>query len=47
MAPLEKPLDGRLLEAMTTTMPFDQAVKVAEQALAGAVRGRTVIDVNA
>jgi acrylyl-CoA reductase (NADPH) len=44
---LEKHLDDRLLEAMTTTVPLDQAVKVAEQVLAGAVRGRTVVDVNA
>jgi acrylyl-CoA reductase (NADPH) len=44
---LDEHLDERLLEAMTTTVPLDQAAKVAEQVLAGAVRGRTVVDVNA
>jgi len=40
-------LDTDLLERMTTTVPLDQAAKVAEQVLAGTVRGRTVVDVNA
>lgn len=40
-------LDADLLEQMTTTIPLDQAAKVAEQVLAGTVRGRTVVDVNA
>jgi acrylyl-CoA reductase (NADPH) len=44
---LDKHLDEGLLEEMTTTVPLDQAAKVAEQVLAGAVRGRTVVDVNA
>jgi acrylyl-CoA reductase (NADPH) len=44
---LDGHLDERLLEAMTSTVPLDQAAKVAEQVLAGAVRGRTVVDVNA
>ena len=39
-------LDADLLEQMTTTVPLDQAAKVAEQVLAGTVRGRTVVDVN-
>jgi len=40
-------LDAELLEQMTTTVPLEQAAKVAEQVLAGTVRGRTVVDVNA
>jgi acrylyl-CoA reductase (NADPH) len=40
-------LDADLLEQMTTTVPLEQAAKVAEQVLAGTVRGRTVVDVNA
>lgn len=40
-------LDADLLEQMTTTVPLGQAAKVAEQVLAGTVRGRTVVDVNA
>ncbi len=40
-------LDAGLLEHITTTIPLDQAAKVARQVLAGAVRGRTVVDVNA
>ena len=39
-------LDADLLEQMTTTVPLDQAAKVAEQVLSGTVRGRTVVDVN-
>ena len=39
-------LDAGLLEKMTTTVPLDQAATVAQQVLAGAVRGRTVVDVN-
>jgi acrylyl-CoA reductase (NADPH) len=35
------------VRAALATVPLDQAVKVAEQVLAGAVRGRTVVDVNA
>jgi acrylyl-CoA reductase (NADPH) len=44
---LAEHLDADLLEQMTTTVPLDQAAKVAEQVLAGTVRGRTVVDVNA
>jgi acrylyl-CoA reductase (NADPH) len=40
-------LDADLLDQMTTTVPLDQAAKVAENVLAGSVRGRTVVDVNA
>ncbi|MEU0268882.1 MDR family oxidoreductase [Nocardioides sp. NPDC006303] len=40
-------LDADLLDQMTTTVPLGQAAKVAEQVLAGTVRGRTVVDVNA
>jgi len=40
-------LDADRLEQMTTMVPLDQAAKVAEQVLAGTVRGRTVVDVNA
>jgi acrylyl-CoA reductase (NADPH) len=40
-------LDADLLEQMTTTVPLDQAAKVAEQVLSGTVRGRTVVDVRA
>jgi acrylyl-CoA reductase (NADPH) len=40
-------LDAALLEQMTTTIPLGHAAKVAEQVLAGMVRGRTVVDVNA
>ncbi|WP_202869481.1 MDR family oxidoreductase [Kribbella caucasensis] len=43
---LSEYLDERLLEGMTTTVPLDQAAAVAQQVLAGAVRGRTVVDVN-
>ncbi|WP_329407158.1 oxidoreductase [Nocardia vinacea] len=44
---LAEHLDVRLLEEMTTTVPLDQAATVAQQVLTGAVRGRTVVDVNA
>lgn len=44
---LAEHLDERLLEKMTTTIPLGQAAAVAQQVLAGAVRGRTVVDVNA
>ncbi|WP_344770007.1 MDR family oxidoreductase [Aeromicrobium panaciterrae] len=40
-------LDEELLEKMTTTVPLDQAATVARRVLAGEVRGRTVVDVNA
>lgn len=40
-------LDERLLKEMTSTIPLDQAAATAQQVLAGAVRGRTVVDVNA
>jgi acrylyl-CoA reductase (NADPH) len=40
-------LDTDLLEQMSTTVPLDQAAKVAQQVLTGSVRGRTVVDVNA
>lgn len=44
---LDKHLDESLLEAMTKTVPLEQAADLAEQVLSGAVRGRTVVDVNA
>lgn len=44
---LDRHLDESLLEAMTKTVPLEQAADVAEQVLSGAVRGRTVVDVNA
>ncbi|MFC9839402.1 MDR family oxidoreductase [Rhodococcus sp. NPDC127530] len=44
---LDKHLDDALLEKMTSTVPLDQAAAVAQQVLAGTVRGRTVVDVNA
>ncbi|WP_040700120.1 MDR family oxidoreductase [Nocardia vinacea] len=44
---LDEHLDERLLDEMTTTVPLHQAATVAQQVLTGAVRGRTVVDVNA
>jgi acrylyl-CoA reductase (NADPH) len=44
---LAEHLDGGLLKEMTTTVPLGQAVEVAQRVLEGAVRGRTVVDVNA
>lgn len=44
---LAQHLDEGLLEKMATTVPLDQAAKVAQRVLIGAVRGRTVVDVNA
>ena len=44
---LAEHLDAGLLKEMTTTVPLDQAVAVAKRVLDGAVRGRTVVDVNA
>jgi acrylyl-CoA reductase (NADPH) len=44
---LAQHLDEGLLEEMATTVSLDQAAKVAQRVLTGAVRGRTVVDVNA
>lgn len=44
---LAEHLDESLLKEMTTTIPLDQAAEVAQRVLEGAVRGRTVVDVNA
>lgn len=44
---LDEHLDTDLLARMTTTVPLDQAAKVAVEVLGGSVRGRTVVDVNA
>jgi acrylyl-CoA reductase (NADPH) len=44
---LAEHLDLAMLEKMTNTIPLDQAAEVAQQVLAGTVRGRTVVDVNA
>lgn len=44
---LAEHLDLAMLEKMTNTIPLDQAADVAQQVLAGAVRGRTVVDVTA
>ena len=44
---LDEHLDTDLLTRMTTTVPLDQAAKVAVEVLGGSVRGRTVVDVNA
>lgn len=44
---LAEHLDLAMLEKMTNTIPLDQAAGVAQQVLAGTVRGRTVVDVNA
>ena len=44
---LAEHLDADLLTEMTTTVPLDEAVGVAKRVLDGAVRGRTVVDVNA
>lgn len=44
---LAEHLDPDLLTEMTTTVPLDEAVGVAKRVLDGAVRGRTVVDVNA
>ena len=40
-------LDLDLLDEITTSVPLEQAPDVAEQILAGRVRGRTVVDVRA
>ena len=44
---LDEHLDTEMLTRMTTTVPLDQAAKVAVEVLGGSVRGRTVVDVNA
>lgn len=44
---LDELLDEQQLEKMSTTVPLAEAAAVAQQVLAGAVRGRTVVDVNA
>ncbi|HYR26351.1 MAG TPA: oxidoreductase, partial [Aquabacterium sp.] len=40
-------LDVRHLDAITRTISLDEALAVAPQLLAGQVRGRVVVDVNA
>lgn len=44
---LAEHLDANLLIEMTTTVPLGEVVDVARRVLEGAVRGRTVVDVNA
>lgn len=46
-ARLERDLDLSLLDRMTQVVPLDAAGDVARRLLSGAVRGRTVVDVNA
>lgn len=46
-ARLERDLDLDLLDAMTEVIPLAAAKESAERILAGSVRGRTVVDVNA
>lgn len=43
---LARDLDSALLESMTQEIALGQVIGVAEQILAGHVRGRTVVDVN-
>lgn len=45
-ARLATDLDMGLLESMTTVEPFDRLPALAEEIIAGRVRGRVVIDVN-
>lgn len=44
---LASDLDVRVLDTLTTTVPLADAPSVAEEILAGRVRGRTVVDVRA
>ncbi|MFP7834378.1 MDR family oxidoreductase [Marisediminicola sp. LYQ134] len=44
---LASDLDATTLDEMTTTIPLADAPQLAEQILAGRVRGRTVVDVRA
>lgn len=44
---LERDLDPGLLDGMTEVIPLASAKDAAERILSGAVRGRTVVDVNA
>ncbi|MET4637805.1 MDR family oxidoreductase [Mycetocola sp. 2940] len=44
---LERDLDPELLDGMIEVIPLDAAKDSAERILAGGVRGRTVVDVNA
>jgi acrylyl-CoA reductase (NADPH) len=44
---LGRDLDVGLLDSLTTTIGLEDAAATAELILAGAVRGRTVVDVNA
>jgi acrylyl-CoA reductase (NADPH) len=44
---LARQLDLHKLETITSTVGFDQVFEVADRILAGQVRGRTVVDVNA
>jgi len=44
---LARDLDRDLLDALTTTVPLGGALGIAEDILAGRIRGRTVVDVRA
>jgi len=44
---LDEDLDRELLASMTTTVGLDEVPAVADELLAGRVRGRVVVDVNA
>jgi hypothetical protein len=44
---LAQHLDGAKLDAMTRTVPLAACFDVAAQLVAGRVRGRVVVDVNA
>jgi acrylyl-CoA reductase (NADPH) len=44
---LSSDLDAAKLDSMTTVVPFADALRIAEEILAGSVRGRVVVDVNA
>ena len=44
---LDEDLDRELLASMTTTVGLDEVPAVADEVLAGRVRGRVVVDVNA
>lgn len=46
-ARLATDLDPQLLEGMSTVIGLDEAAQTAAQVLRGAVRGRTLVDVNA
>ncbi|WP_433256068.1 hypothetical protein ACQPYK_16275 [Streptosporangium sp. CA-135522] len=46
-ARLARDLDLDKLERMTSVITLDEALDTAERILAGQIRGRTVVDVNA